>query len=164
VPLFLLAYPQSRIEQAFIAGIVLIGLVRGVFSEWRGADVELRVTNLDLVSKGHSPSDYKPSTISRADIYDLRYREAQQGGEEFPDLPEGLYAEYKRDIPREASACLLPHAGRKQTEEIIQKILDRFPDTGTLASRPSKSSELISLNLNPEAELEWNGEEPAPHR
>jgi hypothetical protein len=54
--------------------------------------------------------------------------------------------------------------GRKQTEEIIQKILDHFPDTGKLASRPSKSSELISLNLNPQAELEWNGEEPPPQR
>jgi hypothetical protein len=51
-------------------------------------------------------------------------------------------------MPWDASACVLPHVGREQTEEIIQKIMDRFPDTGTLAIRQSKSSQLISLNLN----------------
>jgi hypothetical protein len=121
---------------------------KDLIAKWRGADVELRVTNLELVSTGRSPSNYKPSTISRADIYDLQYREAQHGGEEFPDLPEGLYVEYSQGMPWEASACVLPHVGREQTEEIIQKIMARFPDTGTLAIRPSKSSHLISLNLN----------------
>jgi hypothetical protein len=40
------------------------------------------VTNLELISTGRSPSDYRPSTISRADIYDLQYHEAQQDGAE----------------------------------------------------------------------------------
>jgi hypothetical protein len=140
--------PEPRIVQAFVACVILLLFGRDVLSKWRGADVELCVTNLDLTSTGRSPSDYKPSTISRAEIYGLQYREAQQGGGEFPDLPEGLYVEYSQGMPWDASTCVLPHVGRKQTEEVIQKIMDRFPDTGTLASRPSKPSQLISLNLN----------------
>jgi hypothetical protein len=139
---------EPRIVQVFVACVILLLFGKDVLSKWRGADVELCVTNLDLISTGRSPSDYRPSTISRADIYDLQYREAQHGGAEFPDLPEGLYVEYSQGMPWDASACVLPHVGREQTEEIIQKIMDRFPDTGTLAIRPSKSSQLISLNLN----------------
>ena len=140
--------PQPRITQVFVGCIILLLFGRDVPSKWRGADVELCVTNLDMISTGRSPSVYRPSTIPRADIYDLQYREAQHGGEEFPDLPEGLYVEYDQGMPWDASACVVPHAGRKQTEEIIQKIMDRFPDTGKLASHPSKPSQLISLNLN----------------
>jgi hypothetical protein len=140
--------PGPRIVQVFVACIILLLFGKDLLSKWRGADVELCVTNLDLISTGRSPSDYRPSTIPRADIYDLRYREAQPGGAEFPDLPEGLYVEYSQALPWDASACVLPHAGREQTEEIIQKIMDRFPDTGTLAIRPSKPSQLISLDLN----------------
>jgi hypothetical protein len=140
--------PQRRITQVFVGGIILLLFGREVLSKWRRADVELCVNNLDLISTGHSPSGYRPSTIPRADIYDLQYREAQPSGEEFPDLPEGLYVEYDQGMPWDASACVLPHVGPKQTEEIIQKIMDRFPDTGKLASRPSKPSQLISLNLN----------------
>jgi hypothetical protein len=140
--------PQPRITQIFVACIIVAVFGRDVFSKWRGADVELCVTKLDLISTGRSPSGYRPSNIARADIYDLRYREAQLGGAEVPDLPEGLYVEYDQGMAWDASACVLPHVGRKQTEEIIQKIMDRFPDTGKLASRPSKPSQLISLNLN----------------
>lgn len=134
--------------QVFVGCIILVLSGRDVISKWRGADVELCVTNLDLISTGNSPSGYRPSTIPRAEIYDLQYREAQLGGGEFPDLPEGLYVEYDQGMPWDASACVLPHVGRIQTEEIIQKIMDRFPDIGKLASRPSKPSPLISLNLN----------------
>jgi hypothetical protein len=139
---------QPRITQVFVGCILLFLFGREVLSKWRGADVELCVTNLDLISSGRSPSGYRPSTISRADVYDLQYREAQLGGGEFPDLPKGLYVEYNQGTPWDAFACVLPHAGRKQTEEIIQKIMARFPDTGKLASRPSKPPQLISLNLN----------------
>jgi hypothetical protein len=140
--------PEPRIVHVFVACVILLLFGKDVLSKWRGADVELCVTNLDLISTGRSPSDYKPSTISRADIYELQYREAQHGGEEFPDLPEGLYVKYSQSLPWDASACVLPHVGREHTEEIIRKIMDRFPDTGTLAVRPPEPSQLISLNLN----------------
>jgi hypothetical protein len=140
--------PQPRIEQVFVASIILVIFASDALSKWRGADVELCVTNLDLRSTGHSPSDYRPSAVSRADIHGLQYREAQHGGADFPDLPEGLYVDYGQGMPWDSSTCVLPHAGRKQTEEVIQKIMDRFPDTGTLTSRPPKSSQLISLNLD----------------
>lgn len=140
--------PQSRIEQVFVACIILVAFARDLLSKWRGADVELRVTNLDLISTGHSPSDYRPTAITRAEIYDLQYREAQHGGAEFPDLPQGLYVDYSQGLSWDTSTCVLPHVERKQTEEIIQKIMDRFPDTGTLVSRTPEPSHLISLNLD----------------
>ena len=139
--------PESRILQIAVACGILLLFGRDLLSKWRGADIEFCVTNLDFISRGRSPSGYKPSTIPRADIYGLQYREAQHGGEEFPDLPEGLYVEYDQGMPWDGSICVLPHVGRDQTEGIIQRIMDRFPDTGTLASRPSNPSKLISLNL-----------------
>lgn len=140
--------PQTRIEQVFIASLIVAISLRDVFSKWRGVDVELCINNLELISKGHSPSGYRPSTISRADIYSLEYRRAQQGGGEFPDLPEGLYVEHLQRMPWDASTCVLPHVGRQLTNEIIQKIMDRFPDTGTLVKRHSQPYPLISLSLD----------------
>jgi hypothetical protein len=141
---------NSRIEQNFAIGIVVFVLAKGFFSEWRGVDVELRVTNLDLTSSGRSPSDYQPVTVPRADVYELQYRAV--GGSEGQEIPEGLYAQYKDGSPWEVSACLLPHIGSEQTEEVIKEILDRFPDTCTLASRASEASPLISLNLSAPAD------------
>jgi hypothetical protein len=63
--------PGPRIVQVFVACVILLLFGKDVLSKWRGADVELCVSNLDLISTGRSPSDYRPSTISRADIYDL---------------------------------------------------------------------------------------------
>jgi hypothetical protein len=139
---------EPRIVQVSVACVILLLFGKDVLSKWRGADVQLCVTNLDLISTGRSPTDYRPSTISRADIYELQYREAQHGGGEFPDLPEGLYVEYSQALPWASSACVLPHVGREQTEEIIRKIMARFPDTGTLAVRPTEPSQLVSLNLS----------------
>jgi hypothetical protein len=138
----------SRTEQIPVACIVLLLLARQVFVTWRGTDVELRVTNLDLISKGRSPTGYRSIAISRGDIYDLEYRTAQSGGGDVEDLPEGLYAVYRQLMPWDASHCILPEVGKRQVEEIIQEIMHRFPDTGALASRPAKRSELTSLNLN----------------
>jgi hypothetical protein len=72
--------PQPRVTQIFVGCIILALSGRDLISKWRGADVELCVTNLDLISTGNSPGGYRPSTIPRADIYDLQYREAQLGG------------------------------------------------------------------------------------
>jgi hypothetical protein len=52
--------PQPRITQVFVGCIILVLSGRDVISKWRGADVELRVTNLDLISTGNSPSGYRP--------------------------------------------------------------------------------------------------------
>ena len=43
-------------------------------------------------------------------------------------------------MPRDASARVLPPAGRKQTKEIIQEIMDRFPETGILKARQLEST------------------------
>ena len=119
-----------------------------IISILRGADVQLHVTNLDFVSTGHSPSDYRPSTISRADVYCLEFRKADPGGGEFPDLPQGLYLEHKSSTPWNPTTCVLPHANEMQTEEVIEAILDVFPDTGTLPQSTDDKPYLTSLNLS----------------
>jgi hypothetical protein len=119
-----------------------------IISILRGADVQLHVTNLDFVSTGHSPSDYRPSTISRADVYCLEFRKADPGGGEFPDLPQGLYLEQKSSTPWNTTTCVLPHANEVQTEEVIKAILDVFPDTGTLPQSTDDKPYLTSLNLS----------------
>jgi hypothetical protein len=132
-----------------IGGICALVIVRGVRSALRGTAVELRVTNLDFVSSGHAPEDYRPSTIARADIYNLEYHEASGGGD-FPELPEGLYVEHHRvgPGPGTTSTCVLPHLDKAQTEQVMQAIYRRFPDTGQLPSTGAFEPYLISLNLN----------------
>ena len=110
--------------------------------------MQLHVTNLDFVSTGHSPSDYRPSTISRADVYSLAFRKANPGGGEFPDLPQGLYLEHKSSTPWKTTTCVLPHANEAQTEEVIKAILDVFPDTGALPQTSNDKPFLTLLNLN----------------
>ena len=87
--LFFHAFSGSTRVVAMGVTAVIIGMK--IISAFGGADVELRVDNLDFVSTGHSPSDYQPSTIARADVSGLEFREANGGGAEFPDLPQGLY-------------------------------------------------------------------------
>jgi hypothetical protein len=142
-----------RVDLLFMACLFLLLAASEIVSEWRGTAVELRVTNLVFFSRGHAPGGYTPSIIARADIYDLQYREAQRGGGEFPDLPEGLYVEYSRALPGTAAGCVLPNVGKEQTEQIIESILSRFPDTGKLRSRPAEQSRLISLDLSGRADL-----------
>jgi hypothetical protein len=138
---------SSRTEQVAVAFIAFCLLITNVYKMWRGTNVELRVNNLDLISKGRSPSGYRSISIARADIYSLEYRAAQPGGGEVEDLPQGLYAVHKQLLPWDASDCILPEVGSERTEEIIRKVMERYPDTGALTDRPSEPSKLIALNL-----------------
>lgn len=124
-------------------------IVGGVISALRGTAVELHVTNLDFVSSGHAPEDYQPSTIARADIYNLEYRDASGGGD-FPELPEGLYVEHLGAGLGlwNKSTCVLPHLDKVQTEQVIEAIYRRFPDTGKLPPTGTFEPYLTSRNLN----------------
>jgi hypothetical protein len=141
------ASSSSKLFLIFIGGLCLLSLVRDIISALRGTDVELRVTNLDFISMGHAPGDYKPSTISRADIYNLEFREATGGGD-FPDLPQGLYVEHHGGGPWNPSTCVLPNIDRAQTEQVIESIYRSFPDTGTLPPSGPFEPYLTSLNLS----------------
>lgn len=140
---------DSRAYLEVIAGICALLIVRDIVSALRGTAVELRVKNLEFISSGRAPEDYRASTISRADIYNLEYREASGGGD-FPELPEGLYVEHHRDGPGPGttSTCVLPRLDKAQTEQVMQAIYRRFPDTGQLPSTGAFGPYLISLNLN----------------
>jgi DNA gyrase/topoisomerase IV subunit A len=49
---------------------------RDLISHLRGTDVTLKVTNFDLIRTGHAPDGYSPSSIPRASIYNLDFRES----------------------------------------------------------------------------------------
>lgn len=74
--LYLVLHSTSN-SQAYlyaVGGICVLVIVKDIVSVLRGTAVELRVTNLEFVSSGHAPEDYRPSMIARADIYNLEYR------------------------------------------------------------------------------------------
>ena len=75
------------------------------------------------------------------------FREASGGGDENPG-PKGLYVEHSGILVNPVT-CVLPHIDETQTEQVIQAILRRFPDTESLAPpRSAHPSDLVSLNLN----------------
>ena len=140
----------SRLFQMVVGGLCALYVGWAVVSELRGTDVELRVDNLDFSSLGHAPGGYSPSIISRADIDRLEFRKASGGGDD-PVLPQGLYFEHRGGVWN-AATCVLPHLNETKTEEVIEAIYRRFPDTGTLASGDRDKSHLTLLNLSqPEA-------------
>jgi hypothetical protein len=145
--LFLRFSSSSKLFQIFVGIFCVFAVVRDLISALRGTDVELRVTNLDFTSTGHTPENYNPSTISRADIYNIEFRKASGGGDARPDLPSGLYVEHHatRWFP---STCVLPHIDKAQTQQVIEAIYRRFPDTGTLPPTGPFEPYLTSLNLN----------------
>lgn len=144
---FLHAASSSRLLQIFVGGLFILSLSRETISTLRGTDVEFNVGNLDFISAGHAPEGYKPSTISRADIYGLEFRKASGGGD-LPDLPQGLYIEHHGGGRWNSETCVLPHIDKAQTGQVIEAIYSRFPDTGTLAPTGPFEPYLTSLNLN----------------
>lgn len=141
-----LAANLTRIQVFLVATLCVWMLLKNAYSALRGTEAELRVSNLDLISTGHAVGHYTPCVISRADIYRLEYRDRLENeGEEHP---QGLYAVYRGDLIREANACLLPCINAHQTEQAIQVVLSRFPDTGSLPLPDTHASDFITLNLN----------------
>jgi len=132
-----------------VGGLCVVVIVKDIVSFLRGTGVELRVTNLEFVSYGHAPEDYTPSTIARADIYNLEFREAS-GGPDGPQLPKGLYVGHHcvGPGPGTTSTCVLPHIDKDQAERAIEAIYRRFPDTGKLPVTGTFEPYLISLNLS----------------
>jgi hypothetical protein len=134
------------ISRSWVEAALAIGLLTSVVAALRGCDVQLRVTNLDLMSTGHAPEGYRASTTPRADVFRFEYRDAIGGGDE-AEQPQGLYAEHRGIGSWSLSTCVLPQVDRAQTEQIIEAIYQRFPDTGRLSSAAAQPSPLISLNL-----------------
>lgn len=129
-----------------VAGAFFVGFVASVLAALRGSNVELRVTNLDLVSSGHAPEGYKTSSTPRADVFRFEYRDAI-GDVDLPEQAKGLYAEHKGIGSWAASTCILPQVNRAQAEQIIEAIYLRFPDTGRLSASAAQPSPLTTLNL-----------------
>jgi hypothetical protein len=119
---------------------IAFAVIKDAISSLRGTAVQLQVGNLDLISKGHAPGGYGPSTISRADIERFEYRSAGGGGDA-AEWPEGLYAEWRGFGPWPSSQCILPGVSQDQADAVIEAIYKRFPDTGTF-------SPIIGLNLS----------------
>jgi hypothetical protein len=135
-----------RLVRMVVVGLCALYVGWEVVSEFRGTEVELRVDNLDFSSLGHAPGGYNPSIIPRADVDRLEFRKGSGGGDD-PVLPEGLYVEHRGGVWN-AATCVLPHLNKAQTEEAIEAIYRRFPDTGTLAPSDRYKSHLTVLNLS----------------
>ena len=131
----------------FVGGAFVIAFLASIVVGLRGCDVGLRVTNLDLISTGHAPEGYRASTTPRADVFRFEYRDAAGGGEG-PEQPQGLYVEHRSVGTWAASICILPQVNPAQTEQIIEAIYRRFPDTGMLSPSAAQSSSLVTLNLS----------------
>jgi hypothetical protein len=138
----------SRLLQIIVVGFCAFSMIRELLSSLRGTQVQLRVTNFDFISSGHAPGGYNPSVISRANISGIEFRVAINGGGEIPDLPRGLYVEHCENGSWNSATCVLPHIDKFQSEQVIEAICRRFPDTGTLGSTDGFESPIISLNLN----------------
>ena len=147
VGLFLYFARDSGITRVLLGVFLTFSVAREIISIFRGTDVTLEVSTFDLISRGHAPDGYSPSSIPRASIYSLEFREASGGGDESPG-PKGLYVEHSGILVNPLT-CVLPHIDETQTEQVIQAILRRFPDTESLAPpRRAHPSDLVSLNLN----------------
>jgi len=113
---FFMAWPQC-ILLAFIASSAYFLYVR------RTEDYELKVTHLEIVSKGSVSDNLGSSrTVCAADIERLEYQE-DTTGPETAHHPEGLYA-----VTKWRSTCLLPGLNAEQTWSVIDRIEARFPD------------------------------------
>jgi hypothetical protein len=138
---FYFAKFESRLVQLFLLGIVAVAVTKDIISLLRGTDVELHITNLDFISTGRAPAGYKSSSIPRLDIYHLKFEQAMSGDHE---QPSGLYVEH-HGVLLNPTTCVLPHIDEAHTEQVIEAIYLRFPDTAhTANSEPY----LTSLNLN----------------
>jgi hypothetical protein len=144
--MFYYAKGNSYLMRLFVLGFVAVSLIRGIISLARGTDVELSITNLELISTGHAPSGYNSSSIPRADIYSMEFRQATGGSDEAAQ-PSGLFVEH-HGLLRNPTTCVLPHIDEAQTDQVLEAIYRRFPDTSTLAPSANTDPYLISLNLN----------------
>jgi hypothetical protein len=143
---FVYAASPSKLYQLFVGLLCAIALIRDLIKNWRGTKVELRLTNLDFISRGRAPDGYGASSIPRAAIYNLEFRKASGGGED-AEYPSGLYIEH-HGVLHNPSTCVLPHIDNTQTDQVIEAIMRRFPDTGTLPPTGPFEPYLTSLNLN----------------
>ncbi len=87
----------------------------------RTSKVELRVTRLELKSRGPIPGEFGSTrSVCSADIQWLEYRNEEPGEN---GRPSGPYAVIGR-----RSTCLLPDLDAQQTNQLIDRIEARFPE------------------------------------
>ena len=148
IAVYLIAHftSSSRLLELFIIAVCVATSAKYLIADLRGTNVELRVTNLDLISTGRAPDGYSPASIPRASIYKLEYHEVRGGGEDEPH-PSGLYVKHQ-GILFNPTTCVLPHIDESQTRQVIEVILRHFPDTESLAPVSPHEPYLTALNLN----------------
>ena len=135
----------SRLAGLFFLGLCALSMIRDLIAYARGTRVVLRVTNLELTSTGFA-KDYSPSSIPRANVQRLEYRKESGGGGESAACPSGLYVEGRRSLW--STQCLLPNIDEAQTNQVIDRIYARFPDTSTSALTGPEESGIITLGLS----------------
>ena len=123
----------------------LLVIVGALVEKIRGTEVELEINDRDLVSTGHASDGYKPSSIPRAVIYSFSFKQGL-GGED--SSPTGLYVEH-HGIFSNLETCMLPGIDETQTQQVIDAIMRRFPDTCAIErSGPAAQQEIYLTSLN----------------
>lgn len=106
-----------------IVMLTLVGTSVAYLLALRVKSFELRVTRSEFVSCGRIGDDFGTMrTVHASDIRWLEFQEDNSG----PDTshhPIGLYA-----VLQFRSICLLPHVDEQQTNLLIDRIGERFPD------------------------------------
>lgn len=106
---------------AVVISSALLGAILAFVWFTRENNVELRITNLELITKGYFGGEYRSvRQVSAADIHWLEYQEEQVGPE--ADRPGGMYAKLKW-----SRHCVLPYLDEAQTNELIERIYAKYP-------------------------------------
>jgi hypothetical protein len=136
----LLGTPALIITTAIVA-------VLSLFLGMREQHAELRVTNLALTSKGrYGDSLWSKRSVSAADVRWLEYQQ-DSTGPETSHHPGGLYA-----VLSNRNICILPYVDEHQAADVIQRIVERFPDLrGRWEGQSPFGQHFTSLGLGPKA-------------
>ena len=111
------------VSKPVLVVIVILGASLGFIQQMRERRVELRVTKFDFQTRGYFGDGYLGTrSVPSANVRGLRYKESQGGEASTP----GLFVDL-----RWGSTCVLPHIDEQQTSQVIEQILQRFPDWRT---------------------------------
>lgn len=128
--LVLLQYLEAEAMFAVLASIVTASI--SFISVRRKEYGHLRVTRGGFTSRGRVGDRLGSNrNVTSSDVKWLEYQEDTTGPDN-ADHPEGLYA-----VLRWHNVCLLPYADEIQTNTVIERIQDKFPD---LRQRWAKTS------------------------
>jgi hypothetical protein len=106
-----------------VVAVTALAASLGLLLGMRQQDTELYITNSGLKSRGRYGDSFRSTrSVSCRDVRWLEYQE-DTTGPETSHHPGGLYA-----VLSGHSVCILPYVDEEQVTEVIQRIVEKFPD------------------------------------